>query len=95
MLNSGTLNPGQSYQYTFYNPGVYTYRCSFHFASYPAMNDAWVNVTGTPISPPPQTATPPDYTLVAIIGGLIVAVAGTAAIVIVARKRKSPARSVK
>ena len=93
LLNSGTLNPGQSYQYTFYNPGVYTYQCSFHFTT-PAMSNAWVNVTGSPITPPPsQTA--PDYTTVEIIGGLVVAVAGTAAIVVVARKRKRPASVVK
>lgn len=95
LFNSGTLSPGQSYQHTFNNPGVYTYQCSFHYATYPAMANAWVNVTGTPVSPPPQTSTPPDYTLVTIIGGLFAAVAGTAAVVIVARRRKGKAQSVK
>lgn len=94
LLNSGTLNPGQSYQYTFYNPGLYTYQCSYHFTSI-NMSNAWVNVTGAPVSPPPPTSIPPDYTVVEIIGGLIAAVAGTAAIVVVARRRKRPASSVK
>ena len=94
LLNSGTLNPGQSYQYTFYNPGLYTYQCSYHFTSI-YMSNAWVNVTGAPVSPPPPTSVPPDYTVVEIIGGLIAAVAVTAAIVVVARKRKRPASSVK
>lgn len=92
LLSSGSLSPGQTFSYTFNNPGIYPYECQFH----PTIMSGWVNVTGAPVTPPPnQTAAPTDYTLAGIIGGLVAAVAGTAAIVVVARKRKRPAPSVK
>lgn len=49
LLNSGQLNPGQSYSFTFYRPGFYPYYCGFHPD---VMKNAWVNVTGPPMAPP-------------------------------------------
>src|SRR5438094_4333385 len=50
LLNSGSLSPGQSYSYTFYEPGLYTYQCSYHF-TIPAMSDYLVILTGHTVTP--------------------------------------------
>jgi plastocyanin len=86
LLNGGTLHPGQSYRYTFYNPGLYTYQCSYHF-TLPAMSNAWINVTGSSINPP--TSIPPDYTLEIIIGGIVAALIVVAVVFFVWKKRST------
>src|SRR2546425_8169372 len=86
LLNSGTLHPGQSYSYTFYRPGLYTYQCSYHFTT-PAMSNAWVNVTGAPVTPPPTQNPPPDYTLITIIAITVAAVI-VAMLALFVRKKK-------
>lgn len=55
--NSGALNGGQSFDYTFLTPGDYHYTCLIHGAEM----SGWVHVTGDPITPTPggsATATP-------------------------------------
>jgi len=86
LLNSGTLHPGQSYSYTFYRPGLYTYQCSYHFTT-PAMSNAWVNVTGAPVTPPPTQNPPPDHTLITIIAITVAAVI-VAMLALFVRKKK-------
>lgn len=46
LISSGTLNPGQSFSYTFNLPGYYPYQCGFH----PALMNGWVKVAGNPIT---------------------------------------------
>lgn len=55
VLNSGVLQPGQSYSYAFAQPGVYSYHCSFH----PEMRGV-LTVTANPGSgaPPPPSQPP-------------------------------------
>ncbi|TMH95161.1 hypothetical protein E6H37_06070 [Candidatus Bathyarchaeota archaeon] len=86
LLNSGTLHPGQSYSYTFYQPGVYTYQCSYHFTT-PAMSNAWVNVTGAPITPPLTQNPPPNYTLITV-AAITVAAVIVATLALFVRKKK-------
>ena len=86
LLNSGTLRPGQSYRYIFYQPGLHTYQCSYHF-TIPAMSNAWVNVTGTLVTPPPTQNPPPDYTL--ITAAAITVAAVTAAMLTLFVRKKN------
>jgi len=86
LLNSGTLHPGQSYSYTFYQPGLYTYECAYHF-TIPAMSNAWVNVTGTPVTPPSTQNPPPDYTLITA-AAITVAAVTVAMLALFVRKKK-------
>jgi plastocyanin len=66
LINSGTLNPGQSFSYTFYKHGLYPIQCAFHSF----MNEL-VNVTGTDLQPPSSGTTPPtDYTPYLIAGAI-------------------------
>ncbi len=85
LLNSGTLHPGQSYSYTFNQPGLYTYQCSYHFTT-PAMSNAWVNVTGVPVTPPASQTSPPMYTLITVVG--VVAAVIVATVVLFVRRKK-------
>ena|SRR5205823_11911550 len=88
LLNSGSLSPGQSYSYTFYEPGLYTYQCSYHF-TIPAMSDAWVNVTGPPVTPP-ASQNPPDYTLITVAAITVAAViVATLALFVKKKKRRT------
>ena len=32
LFDSGTLNPGQTFSFTFAKPGTYFYECTIHFA---------------------------------------------------------------
>lgn len=83
LVDSGSLNSGQSFSYTFYKHGFYPYECFFH-----SYMTGWVNVTGSDVQPPSSPAvTPTDYTPY-IIGGVI---AGAAVIVSLAAffKRRS------
>jgi len=70
LLNSGPLNPGQSFSYIFYAHGFYPFQCSLH-PNIAAMN-GWVNVTGSDIQPPPPTSqtAPINYAQYAIIGAI-------------------------
>ncbi len=88
LLNSGTLHPGQSYSYIFYQPGLYTYQCSYHFTT-PAMSNAWVNVTGAPVAPPSSQNPQPNYTLVTAVAGVAAAIAVTLALFVRRRKRRT------
>lgn len=92
LLNSGQLNPGQSYSYTFYKPGFYPYECSFH-PTILTMNSAWLNVTGPLISPPSTQGPTNVGTLLVIVGlGVGAAVAVTAVSLTLRRRiRKRPA----
>jgi plastocyanin len=82
LINSGPLNPGQSFSYTFYKHGLYPIQCAFHSF----MNEV-VNVTGTDLQPPPPNTTPSfDYTLY-IIGGVVAGAIVVASIALFARRR--------
>jgi hypothetical protein len=85
LLNSGTLHPGQSYSYTFYQPGLYIYQCSYHFTT-PTMSNASVNVTGPPIVPP-TSQNLPDYTVVTVVV-VVVAVAILGTLILFVRRKK-------
>src|SRR2546428_12951408 len=87
LLNSGTLHPGQGYSYTFYQPGLYTYQCSYHFTT-PTMSNAWVNVTGSPVIPPASQNPQPNYTFFAVVAGVVAAVIATTVAVYVRRKKR-------
>ena len=90
LLNSGQLNPGQSFSYAFSQPGFYPYYCAFHPTT-PSMNSAWVNVTGAPVTPPPSQNPQPDYTLITAVGGIVAAIIVTTVVLFVRRKnRKAP-----
>src|SRR5712691_10575167 len=87
LLNSGTLNPGQSYSYIFYQPRRYTYQCSYHF-TIPAMSNAWVNVTGAPVTPPASQNAQSYYTLIVAAAGVVAAaIVATLALFIRRKKR--------
>src|SRR2546427_9536941 len=85
LLNSGTLHPGQSYSYTFYRPGLYTYQCSYHFTT-PAMSNAWVNVTEAPVTPPPTQNPPPDYIIT--VAAITIAAVTVATLALFVRRKK-------
>jgi plastocyanin len=71
LINSGAINPGQSFAYTFYAHGFYPIQCSLH-PNIAAMN-GWVNVTGSDIQPPSQSPppNPVNYVQYAIIGAIV------------------------
>ncbi|PYX53864.1 MAG: hypothetical protein DMG73_19990 [Acidobacteria bacterium] len=81
LINSGPLNPGQSFSYTFFKHGLYPIQCAFHSF----MNEL-VNVTGTDLPFPPITTPSIDYTPYAI-GGAIAAAIVVASIAIFVRRR--------
>lgn len=73
LIDSGSLNSGQSFSYTFYKHGFYRYACFFH-----TYMTGWVNVTGSDVQPPMSPGSnSTDYTPY-IISGVI---AGTAVVV--------------
>jgi plastocyanin len=87
LLSSGSLGPGQSFSYTFNLPGYYPYQCSFH----PTLMNAWVNVTGSPVTPPSNPNPQPNYTLITTIGAVATAViAATFALIVRRKKRRTP-----
>lgn len=86
LLNSGQLNPGQSYSYTFYKPGFYPYECSFH-PTILTMNSAWVNVTGPLISPPSTQSPISGGTLLVVVGVGVGAAVAVAAVSLAYRRR--------
>ena len=51
--NSGTLQPGQSFSFTFNNPGAFPYHCGFHF-----FMTANITVVESSTPTPTNTATP-------------------------------------
>ena len=75
LINSGPLNPGQYFSYTFYKHGLYPIQCAFHSF----MNEL-VNVTCPDLPSPPITMPSTDYTPY-VIGG---AIAGAILVVSVA-----------
>ncbi len=85
LLNSGSLSPGHNYSYIFYQPGLYTYQCAYHFTSI-YMSNAWVNVTGSPVTPP-TSANSPNYTLIGATGTIAALIVTTLAL-FVRRRRK-------
>ena len=87
LLNSGSMSPGQTFSYTFYQPGYYPYQCSFH----PALMYASVNVTGSPVTPPPAPQNTPDYTLIATVGGVVGVIVVATVALFLRRKHRPPA----
>ena len=85
LLNSGSLNPGQSFSYTFNQPGFYPYQCAVH-PTIAAMN-GWVNVTGAPVTPPSTQNPQPNYAILAV-GAAIVAVVVVATLAFFVRRKK-------
>jgi plastocyanin len=83
LINSGTIKPGQSFSYTFSQPGYYPYQCSFH----PALMNGWLDVSGAPVTPPSNPNPRPDYVFVTIISG-VVAVMILATVALIVRRRK-------
>src|SRR5919204_1410029 len=55
--NSGALNPGQQFEYTFLTPGTYTYACLIH-----SEMRGTIIVTGTAITPTPGSSQTPQAT---------------------------------
>jgi plastocyanin len=86
LLNSGSLSPGQSFSYTFNQPGYYPYQCSFH-PTLASMN-GWVNVTGPPVTPPSSQNPQPNYILITVIGAVVGAVIIAAIALFVRRERR-------
>jgi hypothetical protein len=89
LIDSGSLNSGQSFSFTFYKHGFYPYECSFH-----SYMTGWVNVTGPDVQPRSSStvASAIDYTPY-IIGAVI---AGTVVIVSLAllfRRRTQKSKS--
>ncbi len=84
LINSGTVNPGQSFSYTFNQPGYYPYQCSFH----PSLMNGWVNVTGAPVTPPPNQNPLPDSTFIVVGAGIAAAVILATLVLFVGRKKR-------
>src|SRR5205807_10469632 len=82
LINSGPLNPGQSFSYTFFKHGLYPIQCAFHSF----MNEL-VNVTGTDLPSPPFTTPSIDYTPYVIGGAIAGAIVVVASIAIFVRRR--------
>lgn len=85
LLNSGDLNPGQSFSYTFDLPGYYPYQCEVH-PTLAAMN-GWVRVTGNPITSPGSSGSTFPWILVTSVA--VAAVAAIAVALVVVNHRKS------
>jgi plastocyanin len=86
LLYSGSLSPGQSFSYTFDQPGYYPYQCSFHPTL--ANMNGWISVTGAPVTRPPSQNPQPDYTLITVVGALATAVIAATLALIVRRKKR-------
>ena len=89
LLNSGSLSPGQTFSYIFNEPGYYPYQCSFH----PALMNGWVNVTGSPVTPPTSQISPPMYTLITVVGVVAAVIVATAVLFVRRKKRQTPIAS--
>ena len=88
LLNSGSLYPGQSFSYTFNQPGFYPYQCAVH-PTIPAMN-GWVNVTGAPVTLPPTQNPQPNYFIPAVGAAILAAiVVATLALFVKMKKRRT------
>jgi plastocyanin len=90
LISSGSLNPGQSFAYTFYKHGIYPIQCYLH-PTIPAMN-GWVNVTGTDLQPPSASAASADITLY-VIGGVIAGAVVIVSLALLFRRRSQQAKS--
>lgn len=81
LIDSGSLNSGQSFSYTFYKHGFYPYACFFH-----SYMTGWVNVTGSDVQPPTSSAsTSTDY-MPYIVGGIIAAAIVTVSLALFLRR---------
>jgi plastocyanin len=89
LISSGSLNPGQSFAYTFYKHGIYPIQCYLH-PTIAAMN-GWVNVTGTDLQPPPASAASSDITLY-VIGGVGAGALVIVSVVLFLKRRTKKAR---
>ena len=87
MVDSGSLNSGQSFSFTFYKHGFYPYACFFH-----TYMTGWVNVTGSDVQPPspPMTTPSTDYTLYAIVAAVAVAIIVASVPLFLRRRTKKP-----
>jgi plastocyanin len=74
LINSGNMNPNQSFNYTFDLPGYYPYQCAYHFTT-PSMN-GWIVVTGNPVVPPtPGPSSNSGFPWPLVVGLMVAAVA--------------------
>lgn len=91
LFASGLLNPGQSFNHTFYNPGFYPYFCAVH-PTIASMN-GWVNATGSPVTPPsstmPSGGQPSPFVELGLVVAAVVLTASALFYVRVRRKRSS------
>jgi hypothetical protein len=89
LIDSGSMNSGQSFSYTFYKHGFYPYECSFH-----TYMTGWVNVTGSDVQPPSSTTMPSstDYTAY-IIGGVIAGAVVIVSLGLLFRRRTQKAKT--
>ncbi len=85
IFGSTPLNPGQSFTFTFYNPGKYPYYCGFH----PSLMRATIIVTGQPVTPPSNQAPTSNnpFPIIGVVGAMIAIV--LVAVVMYLRRRKS------
>lgn len=90
LINSGSLNTGRDFTYTFYKHGFYPYQCNFH----PYMT-GWVNVTGSDVQPPspPMTTPSTDYTPYAIAAAVAVAIVIASVALFLRSRTKKPGNS--
>lgn len=63
--DSGTLSRGDTFSFTFDQPGTYPYFCIFHCISFGMMGTITVNAAPTTVIPLPQTVESFTYTAVA------------------------------
>jgi len=88
LINSGPLNQGQTFSYTFYNHGFYPYLCGFH-----SYMTGWVNVTGSDVQPPLSPALTPTAYTPYIIGGIIAGAVVIVSLALFLRRRTRKAKS--
>jgi plastocyanin len=87
LIESGNMNPNQSFNYTFNLPGYYPYQCSYHYST-PSMN-GWVMVTGNPVTPPPGSSNNSGFPILLVTGIAVAAIAVILAAWLFLRHRSS------
>jgi plastocyanin len=88
LIDSGSLNSGQSFSYTFYKHGFYPYECFFH-----TYMTGWVNVTGSDVQPPSSPAATSNAYTPYIIGGVIAGAVVIVSLALFFRGRTRKAKS--